>query len=127
LTNTSHQNIGQQSRLISASKLCCPICWEFFDVWRGYSSTRLVLWADHSIVYPVQLPESVPDEVIQKLITRFQASLQHELMFMMSNPPMTMQAAPNGHYHPIACIPSYQSLEIYEDSMAGVAWADSEI
>lgn len=91
-----HQRIGQNLDMISVSKLCCPVCWEFLSLLRGEDSKMVLsVRGCHSIIYPVRLPAWLPEDIVKKMVKRFQTHLRHELNVMMSHmvapqPPTTV-------------------------------------
>jgi hypothetical protein len=73
----SFQNLDD--RIVSVSKLCCPVCWELFQVLRRDGSIR----GCHPIVTPVVLPETLPGLVYEELVTRFRTHLSSQLRHLL--------------------------------------------
>jgi len=72
--------------MISVSRLCCPVCWELLNIiWNNSGDeTRLVSFPGcHSIIYPVELPEWLPDRIVKQMTRLFQDRLRVELMSMV--------------------------------------------
>lgn len=74
-----------QSGMISASKLCCPVCWELLEILRKDSENALplLLRGHHSTIYPVELPKWLPDEIVVEMNERFQKHLRQEIEIML--------------------------------------------
>ena len=58
---------------IMISKLCCPACWQLFQLLTQSStlSTLFTVHGSHYVLYPVELPVWLPEEVINELIEFF--------------------------------------------------------
>ena len=69
---------------ISVSKLCCPMCWDFLVVLRDDTELMQVC-GHHLIIFPVHLPNFLPDSVVQKMVTKYQGYLHDELVKMMGS------------------------------------------
>lgn len=97
---------GLNQNEVAASKLCCPACWEYFDI----LTNKLGLYkirGRHSTVYPVQLPSWISPDIVQELIRRFSDYLRTELLIMMTNFNSKAEGIPkSGHTHN----PSLQSV-----------------
>jgi hypothetical protein len=75
---------------VAVSKLCCPACWDFFDVLsekhRQPEGPKMYnIRGRHSTVYPVQLPNWSSPDVVKKLIGRYNNYLCNELDTMLNN------------------------------------------
>jgi hypothetical protein len=75
---------------VAVSKLCCPACWENFNILSEKHSLRgeaemYKIRGRHSTVFPVQLPIWSPPDVVQELIKRFGRYLRTELDTMWNN------------------------------------------
>jgi hypothetical protein len=68
--------------MVSVTKFCCPVCWELFEVVGKGESVR----GCHPIVTPVVLPEILPKDVYEKMITRFRAHLSGQLRHLLVFP-----------------------------------------
>ena len=69
--------------LIAVSKLCCPVCWELIKILRG-DYDGLEVRGRHSMLYALELPKHLPQEVLNALIQRFRQHLQTEFQLMIS-------------------------------------------
>jgi uncharacterized protein YktA (UPF0223 family) len=66
------------------SKLCCPACWQLLQI-LGKSdrpSTLFTVCGYYSVLYPIEMPVWLPEEVISKLIKFFQPMLVNLLKSM---------------------------------------------
>jgi hypothetical protein len=72
---------------VAVSKLCCPACWEYFDILSEKHLTEGIykIRGRHSTVYPVQLPSWSRPDVVQELKQRFGKYLRNELETMWKN------------------------------------------
>jgi hypothetical protein len=70
-----------QSDMISVSKLCCPVCWELLNLLGG--DNRLSLRGHHLTVYPVELPEWLPHDIVTQMMGQFQKYLRDEVTTML--------------------------------------------
>jgi hypothetical protein len=104
---------------MAVSKLCCPACWEYLHILSRLESSRPggnVGWykirGRHSTVYPVQLPDWSPPDVVRELIKRFDQYLSSELdtmrmdYLLREDEEQAKQAVKHGHRHN----PSLQSV-----------------
>ena len=71
---------------IGVSKLCCPVCWDLLDVIRrdvpvpmGALQDHFSVRGFHKTVYYEALPPGIPQEVHDKMVSRFQAYLRNQL------------------------------------------------
>ena len=71
---------------VAVSKLCCPACWEYFDILSGNDRQEgkdtYKIRGRHSTVFPVQLPSWSSPDVVQELIKRFDKYIGDELSTM---------------------------------------------
>jgi hypothetical protein len=73
---------------ISVSRLCCPVCWDLFQIIGEHSNLQdpesdnphpFVVRGRHSNVYDVELPYLLPQDILEKMIDRFQSYVYMEL------------------------------------------------
>jgi hypothetical protein len=74
----SSQNFA--NNLVSVTKLCCPSCWELYQVLEMGGAIR----GSHPIVSPIVLPETLPKSVSEAMVTRFRAILSSQLRHLSS-------------------------------------------
>lgn len=90
----SFQNFRYNSvdtAMVSVSKLCCPVCWELFNILGMKKSIR----GCHPTVTPIALPETFSNEVNEMMVTRFRTILCSQLRHLSaSNIPF-----PTSHHH----------------------------
>jgi hypothetical protein len=68
---------------VAVSKLCCPACWDFFDILsEKHQLDKYKIRGRHSTVFPVQLPSWTCSIVVQELINRFDEHLRKEFITM---------------------------------------------
>jgi hypothetical protein len=76
--------------MISASKLCCPVC----SVTLALSSGgEIPFRGSHSTIYPVELPEWLPYEFVEEMTKRFQKHLREEIEIMLDGATTKQPAA----------------------------------
>jgi hypothetical protein len=61
--------------MVSVSKLCCPVCWELFQVLKKEHTVR----GCHPTVTPVVLPETLPNCVSEAMVVRFRIHAGNQL------------------------------------------------
>ena len=83
----SSQNFND---MVSVSRLCCPVCWELFQVLGIESIVR----GCHPTVTPVVLPETLPSHIYEAMVTRFRAHLSSQLRPLLSD----IVSSSTGHY-----------------------------
>ena len=71
-----------QASMISVSQLCCPLCWDLFDILN--SSLPLCYRGCHSTVYPVELPTWLSSLHVDQVTAKLQSCLQAELETFLS-------------------------------------------
>ena len=99
---------------MAVSKLCCPACWEYFDILSEKHKQEpegmmmYKIHGRHSTVFPVQLPSWSCPQVVQELIKRFNDYLYHQLNIMWTKNGMIKENHDRqpGHMHN----PSLQSV-----------------
>jgi hypothetical protein len=106
---------------VAVSKLCCPACWDYFDILskkqslRSPGETKYRIRGRHSTLYPVQLPSWTSPDIAQELVRRFDKYLRDEFEIMWSQHlekeakpqwPLEVTVAKSGHAHN----PSLQSV-----------------
>jgi len=95
---------------VAVSKLCCPACWEYFDILskkHGQVPSGAKMYkirGRHSTLFPVQLPIWTPTDVVEELIIRFKQYLRSQLDTMWRN--HQEQVPRSGHRN----TPSFQSV-----------------
>ena len=90
---------SMDENFIVVSRRCCPICWELLDILRG-ETKRFRVRGRHATLFPVELPEWLPPQVMDEMITRFQEILYDEILRMMkfessNNRPPSWQSISN--------------------------------
>jgi len=70
-----------RSGMISVSKLCCPVCWELLSMLN--EEKPLKLRGHHSTIYPVELPQWLPSQIVDKMNALFQNHLRQEIEIML--------------------------------------------
>src|ERR1700678_2140556 len=94
---------------VAVSKLCCPVCWEYFDILSkrhippGHRECKIR--GRHSTLFPVQLPIWTTTDVVQELIRQFGWYLRAELDTMWSD--HLQEQVPRSRHR---STPSYQSV-----------------
>ena len=93
---------------IRVSKLCCPPCSRLFhcllQIYEQEHETEnppkilTQALASHAVPYPVQLPQWLPDKVVDDMVTFFRPLLAEALEFLVSHPPNT-PVIPRGKVH----------------------------
>jgi hypothetical protein len=68
---------------ISVSKLCCPVCWELLAILRG-DSQEFAVRGHHHTFYETDLHVSLPDNIIRRMVQRFELYLRRELESIMA-------------------------------------------
>jgi hypothetical protein len=94
---------------VAVSKLCCPACWEYFDILSKKhtlpgEAEMYKIRGRHSTLFPVQLPIWTPTDVVKELNIRFKRYLRNELDTMWSD--HLEQIPRSGHRN----TPSFQSV-----------------
>ena len=84
---------------IRVSKLCCPACSRLFhcllQIYEQEHETEnppkilTQALASHAVPYPVQLPQWLPDKVVDDMVTFFRPLLAEALEFLVSHLPNT--------------------------------------
>jgi hypothetical protein len=72
------------------SKLCCPVCWALLTLLGD--EKPLSLRGSHSSVYPIELPDWLPHEIVDKMHKLFQNHLREEIIIMMNGPELEQPA-----------------------------------
>jgi hypothetical protein len=81
---------------IAVSKLCCPVCWDFFDILRGSENDlQLEVRSKHSNLTMLYLPKCTPSNILKQMIERYSKYLRQELKVMSPLPPKN--AGPRRH------------------------------
>ena len=67
--------------VVAVCKLCCPTCMELFHVLRNGVQIQENLWVrgHHSTVFPVELPDWLPADVLQDMVLRYRQHLSEAL------------------------------------------------
>jgi hypothetical protein len=112
---------------VAVSKLCCPACWEYFDVLSKKHFTpgaeMYKIRGRHSTLFPVQLPIWTPTDVVEELIIRFGQYLRTELDHMWRNHSVQEQATRSGH----RSTPSFESvMSVMTDASTNSAQSNLE-
>ena len=87
----SSQNLA--NNMVLVSKLCCPVCWELFQVLRREDT----VCGCHPIVTPIALPQTFPKHVSKVLVTHFRAHLSSQLHHLSSSG-FSVSELKNGHH-----------------------------
>jgi len=69
--------------MISVSKLCCPVCWKLLAILGQENENPLSVRGCHSTIYPVTLPQWLPDHVVEQMDKEFRTHLGEELSIML--------------------------------------------
>jgi hypothetical protein len=111
LTHMYEQGLDRKE--VAVSKLCCPSCWEYFDILsekhKELERTQMYnIRGRHSTIYPVQLPAWTSPDVVEELIKRFREHLRNKLIKMKDQQKMRekLTQSSRGHAHS----PSLQSI-----------------
>jgi hypothetical protein len=83
------------SGMISVSNLCCPVCWELLALLGR--ETAISFRGSHSTIYPVELPEWLPYEIVEEMKKRFQKHLRKEIEIMLDGAAERPVARNHGH------------------------------
>ena len=75
----SSQNLAND--MVSVSRLCCPVCWELFQV----LGIEGIVRGCHPTVTPVVLPETLPSHIYEEMVTRFRTHLSSQLRPLLSD------------------------------------------
>jgi len=72
---------GIRGNKIAVSKLCCPLCWEVFEILRQYcpESDAFFTRGPHSTVYLLDLPSWLPNGVVELILRRIKELVKEEL------------------------------------------------
>lgn len=86
------QNLIQDSppKTIAVSKLCCLVCWLLMIILRGDSENYKVR-GYHTTVYPVELPNWLPEDILEKIVVEIEILLCNEITLMMREEAMIAQ------------------------------------
>jgi len=107
--------------IVSVSKLCCPVCWELFQVLRMDKSIR----GCHPCITPTVLPETLPSHISEAMVDRFRAHLRGQLRHLLSSntvPMLTGQHRRNVSESGYSAASSQEGAKEYPD--AYVNWSD---
>jgi hypothetical protein len=74
---------------IAVSKLCCPVCWEFLALLRGKECGNFGVRGHHNRLFPVDLPEWLPPDIIRSMLNIFRPYLYEQLRIFRKNRTMT--------------------------------------
>jgi hypothetical protein len=74
----SSQNLA--STMVSVTKLCCPVCWELFQVLKMGNAIH----GCHPNVTLVVLPKMLPISVSNAMVDRFRTHLSNQLHHLLS-------------------------------------------
>jgi hypothetical protein len=70
---------------VAVSKLCCPICWDLFEVVRDEGGLpELSVRGHHPSLCMVRLPSTLPKSVLIAMINRYRSRLHQELGTMVN-------------------------------------------
>lgn len=75
---------GSNRKILSVSKLCCPICWQLLSILRG-SSEDLAVRGGHPDLYPVEMPQWLPKDIMLKILAYVDQLLVDQVIIMMMN------------------------------------------
>jgi hypothetical protein len=96
LNSTGHggpeNDLEFQLEDVAVSKLCCPACWELFEILKAKNPGSYKVRGRHSTVYPVELPLLLNDEVVEEMVKRFEGHLRAEGQKMINNEQMMNEA-----------------------------------
>lgn len=94
------QAIRQSPPLISVSKLCCPVCWNFFQVLKNeHSASEPMVRGSHSNLFAVSLPVWTPPAIREKMEETFLRFLRTELIGMVNPPAVIPTSVSLRHRH----------------------------
>jgi hypothetical protein len=104
--------------MISVSKLCCPVCWELLALLGD--EKPLSLRGGHSTVYPVELPNWLPPEFVDKLYKLFLNHLREEIVIMLNAAEREQVTRQNRH----ATHESESNISIASTTNSTCRWGD---
>jgi hypothetical protein len=78
--------------VVAVSRLCCPACWELLRNLRD-SEENLWVLGHHSTLFPVELPDWLPTEVLQKMALQFRKYLSDILQQLSGQKGVHLQHA----------------------------------
>ena len=76
---TRQQDVGQNLDEISLSRLCCPVCLEYFKVSKDAAHINPILPGSHPNLCAVELPSCTPTNIVKAMVERFRHDLRNEL------------------------------------------------
>jgi hypothetical protein len=66
--------------VLAISKLCCPICWDFFQILQGFKPEfRAIVHGFHCALSMVHLPDWIPEELVEAMVSLYSDHLCQEL------------------------------------------------
>ena len=69
---------------VAVSKLCCPVCWDFFEIIKDDSDmVQFTVRGHHTVLYLQHLPSWLPDNVVKRMVVKYGSYLLDELRQMM--------------------------------------------
>ena len=77
--DSCQQDIAQNLDEISVSRLCCPVCLEYFKVLKDDAHINPILPGSHPNLYAVELPSCTPTHIVKAMVERFRHYLGNEL------------------------------------------------
>lgn len=80
--------------MISVSKLCCPVCWELFQVLNLDTKIR----GCHPTVTPTTLPDTLSPDVSKEMVKRFQVHLVTQLRSLLSESKTSIRTRTTQHH-----------------------------
>jgi hypothetical protein len=67
------------------SKLCCPVCWDFFKILQDdVDKVQFTVRGHHYALSMQYLPSWLPEDVLKKMVAKYRDYLRDELLQMMS-------------------------------------------
>jgi len=78
--NLNHDRIG-------VSRLCCPVCWDLLSVLKATyfggdeedEREVLIVRGRHPMVHEVELPQSLPIDIVRAMVTKYERKLYDQL------------------------------------------------
>jgi hypothetical protein len=76
------QQLTPTTSVLSVSKLCCPVCNHLLSVLKTLPAD-FAIRGHHDTLYQVELPPWLPEDILKKMLDKFQGILLQQLISMM--------------------------------------------